>query len=73
MEADRHHSVRGVEGLLNTISVVNVDIDVEFPLVVLQELQDGQDDVIDITEARGLALLGVMQTSGPVDGDVGSL
>ena len=73
VEADRHHSVRGVERLLHSISVVDVDINVENPLVVFQQLQDGQDNVVDVAEAGSLALLGVMQTSGPIDGDVGSL
>ena len=39
-------------------------------LVVLEELEDGEDDVIDIAEAGGLALLGVVEPAGPVDGDV---
>ena len=36
VEADSHHSVRGVERLLDPVTVVNVDIDVEHSLVVLQ-------------------------------------
>ncbi|TVU07996.1 hypothetical protein EJB05_41378, partial [Eragrostis curvula] len=39
-------------------------------LVVLEELEDGEDDVIDIAEPGGLALLGVVESAGPVDGDV---
>ena len=62
--------VCGVKSLLNTISVVDVDIDVEHPLVVLEQLQDGQHDVVDVAEAAGLALLGVMKTSRPVDCNV---
>lgn len=37
----------------------------------LEELEDAEDDVVDVAEAGGLALLGVMKTAGPVDGDVG--
>lgn len=36
----------------------------------LEQLQDGQDDVVDVAEAGGLRLLGMVETSGPVDGDV---
>ena len=36
----------------------------------LQQFQDCDDDVIDVTESRGLELLGVMQSAGPVYGDV---
>jgi len=49
---------------------VDINIDVQNALVVLEELEDGEDDVIDIAEAGGLALLGVVEPAGPVDGDV---
>ena len=52
---------------------MNVDIDVENALVILQQLQDGQDNVVDVTEAGGLGFLGVMQAAGPVDGNVSRL
>ena len=32
----------------------------------LEQLQDGQHDVVDVAEARGLRLLRVVQTSRPV-------
>ena len=73
VEGDGHDPVRGVEGLLHAVPVVDVDVDVEHSLVVLQELEDGQHDVVDVAEARGLRLLGVVETPGPVDGDVGGL
>ena len=41
--------------------------------MVLEELKDGQDDVVDIAEAAGFTLLGMVKTSGPVDGDLGGL
>ena len=50
--------------------MVDVDIDVEHPLVILEQLEDGQHDVVDVAEAAGLALLGVVEASGPVDCDV---
>ena len=36
----------------------------------LEEFENAEDDVVDVTEARRLRLLGMMQTSAPVDGDV---
>lgn len=36
-----------------------------------EELKDGQDDVVDVAEPGGLALLGVVEAARPVDGDVG--
>ena len=38
--------------------------------VLLKQLKNSQHDVIDIAEARGLTLLGVMEATGPVDGYV---
>lgn len=37
----------------------------------LEELEDGKDDVVDVAETGGLALLGVVEAASPVDGDVG--
>lgn len=37
---------------------------------LLEQLEDGQDDVVDVAETRGLGLLGVVESAGPVDGDV---
>ena len=46
--------------------MVDVYIDVEDSLVVLEQLEDGQHDVIDVAEATGLVLFGVVQATGPV-------
>lgn len=45
VERDRHDSVGGIEGLLDTITVVNIDIDVEDALVEAQELEDTENDI----------------------------
>jgi len=37
---------------------------------LLEQLEDGQHDVVDVAEPRGLGLLGVVESAGPVDGDV---
>mmetsp|Transcript_20578 Transcript_20578/g.48498 ORF Transcript_20578/g.48498 Transcript_20578/m.48498 type:complete len:426 (-) Transcript_20578:122-1399(-) len=66
----RHDAVRRVEGLLDAVSVVDVDVDVQDPLVLLEELQYRQDAVVDVAEPGGLRLLGVVQPPGPVDDDV---
>ena len=73
MEGDSHDPVRGVEGLLHAVPVVDVDVDVQDPLVVLEQLKDGEDDVVDITEAGCFALLGVVESSRPVDCNVRGL
>ena len=38
--------------------------------MVLEQLQYGKDNVINVAEARSLHFLGVVQTTRPVDGDV---
>jgi hypothetical protein len=47
-----------------------VDVDVEHARIYFQQFQYANDDIIDVAEARGLPLFGMMKTSGPVDGDV---
>lgn len=70
VEGDCHDSIRGVEGLFYTVTVMHVNVNVQDALVVLKQLQDGQHDVVDVAEARRLALLGVVQAAAPVDGHI---
>jgi hypothetical protein len=73
VQRERHDAVARVEGLLDAVAVVDVDVDVEHALVVLEQLEDAEHAVVHVAEARGLALLGVVQAAGPVDADVGLL
>ena len=73
VEADGHDPVRGVEGLLHPVPVVNVNVDVQDPLVVLEKFKDGENDVVDIAEARCFALLCVVESPCPVDCNVRGL
>ena len=34
--------------------MVHIDVDVQHPVVVLEQLQYGEDNVVDVTETRGL-------------------
>lgn len=45
VERYRHHTVRGVKSFFNTVSVVNVDVNVQNALFVAKEFQYAQDDV----------------------------
>lgn len=73
MKRHSHHTISQVERLLDAVAVVHVDVDVQHPGVVLQQLQNGDHDVVDVTEAGRLKLLGVMEPAGPVNGDVAAI
>jgi hypothetical protein len=74
-----HDTIGGVECLLDTVAVMDVDVNVEHPGMISvrdaslsrrletgqghcapQEFEDAQDDVVDVAESAGFALLGVM-------------
>ena len=38
---------------------------------VLEQFKNGQNNIIDVAEARRFGFLRVMQTAGPVDRDIG--
>jgi len=57
-------------GLGRTVAVVDVDVDVQHARVALEQLEDGEHDVVDVAEARGLLLVRVVQPARPVDRDV---
>ena len=71
MEGDGQHSVGVVEGLLDPIPVVDIDVQVQHPGMHFQELEDADDDIVDVAEPTGFRFLGMMVPTPPVDGDVG--
>ena len=60
VEGARHDTVCGVEGFLNSIPVVAVDVDVQHARDVPKELQDGQHDVVHVAEAGYARLVRMM-------------
>ena len=67
MEADSHYSIRCVEGLLNPVAMMNINVNVEDSIVVLEEFEDRNHDVIDEAEPTCLLFLGMVEPPGPVD------
>ncbi len=45
MEGHSHDAVGRIEGLLNAVAVVNVDVDVEHTSMVAEQLKNGQNDI----------------------------
>jgi hypothetical protein len=54
VERAGHDTVGGVEGLLDTISVVNVDVDVQNALLVSKELEDRENDIYNRAESLSI-------------------
>mmetsp|Transcript_8360 Transcript_8360/g.19617 ORF Transcript_8360/g.19617 Transcript_8360/m.19617 type:complete len:269 (-) Transcript_8360:28-834(-) len=70
VEGHCHHAISGIERLLDSVSVVYVNINVEDPFVFFKQFEDGQDAIVYIAKARGLGFLGMMQASTPIHNDV---
>ena len=66
MEATGHDTVCRVECFLDAVSVVAVDVDVQYPWVCSQEFENSEYDIIDVTEAGRLPFLGVMEATCPI-------
>jgi hypothetical protein len=45
VERDRHDTVRGIKGLFNSITMVDIDIDIQNSLLEPEELDDAEDDI----------------------------
>lgn len=70
MEADGHDPVRVVEGLFDSITVVDVDVEVQDAGVHAEEFEYADDDIVDVAEPTGLSFLGVVVAAGPVYDDI---
>jgi|MDSY01.1.fsa_nt_gb hypothetical protein len=62
---DGHDAVGEVESFLNTVTMVNIDVDVEHACMVLEQFQDRHHDIVHVAKARRLTLLCVVQTTRP--------
>mmetsp|Transcript_8011 Transcript_8011/g.32957 ORF Transcript_8011/g.32957 Transcript_8011/m.32957 type:complete len:411 (-) Transcript_8011:6-1238(-) len=70
VERDGHDAIGGVEGFLHAVTVVDVDVDVQYALVNLEQLEDREHDVVDVAKAGSLVLLRVVKATRPVDDGV---
>lgn len=50
MEGASHDPIGQIEGLLNTITMVDIDIDIQHSLVGLKQLQNGKHAIVDIAK-----------------------
>ena len=71
VKAACHDTIGGVERFFDTVTVVAVDVDIQYARKGAQKFQNAEDDVVDITETGCFALLGVMESSSPINSDVG--
>jgi hypothetical protein len=67
VEADCHNPIGGIKGLLDPISMMTINIDVEYAGVRSKKFENGENDVVDVAESGGLPFLRVMETTSPVD------
>ena len=70
VERKSEDTVSRFKGLLHAVAVMDINIDVQYALVLGQQELYRNDDVVDVAESRRQILLGVMQATGPVDGYV---
>lgn len=70
MKTNSHNSIGQVECLLDSISMMNIDVEIQHTRVDLKEFEDTKHDVVYITETTSLAFLGVMQTTTPIDSNI---
>ena len=62
-----------IKGLLDPITMMNIDINVKNSLVMFEQLQNGQNNIIHVTKTRGFRLFSVMQPTSPIDTNFGLL
>ena len=68
VKRDGQDPVGIVEGILDAVAVVNVDIDVRHPLALLEEPGDGDRGIVVDAEARGVVAPGVVETTAEAEG-----
>ena len=80
MKGYGHDAVGQIEGFLDTIAMVNVNVDVHHTrmdstliktveMIILQQLENSKHNVVCVAETRGFGLLRMVKASRPVNTD----
>jgi hypothetical protein len=70
VEREGQDLVRTIKGPLNPISMVGVEINISDPLALLQEFQNSNGCIIDITKAGGARRICVMKPASDVEDNI---
>lgn len=88
VEGDGHDTVSAVECFFDTVTMVDINIDVENTVVEPEKLDDAENDIckvsemssnrysrltVDVAEAAGFTLLSMVETTSPIDSDIALL
>jgi len=49
MKGNGHNAIGGIKRLFNTVTVMNIYINIQYTVMLLEELEDGEYDSINIT------------------------
>lgn len=59
-----------VEGFLDPITMVDINVNLQYSGMVPQQFQDSQNDIVDVAEPTGFGFLSVVEPSTPVDRNI---
>ena len=71
MKRDGQNTISRPKSLFHPVTVVNIDVYIEYTRVVEEQLKDGENNIIDIAEARCFRLFGVVKAARPIYCDGG--
>ena len=71
MKRDGQNTISRPKGLFYPVTVVNIDVYIEYTRMVEEQLENGENNIIDIAEARCFRLFGVVKAAGPIYCNVG--
>lgn len=66
MKTDGHDPIGEIKRFLHSITMMNIDVDIQHARVILQELQDAYHNVIYVAKSWRLKFLRMMKSTTPV-------
>ena len=70
METDSHDSIGMIKCFLNSITMMNINIKVQYSWMHFEHLENADDYVVDVTKSWGLRFFGMMVASSPIHSNV---
>mmetsp|Transcript_6211 Transcript_6211/g.9327 ORF Transcript_6211/g.9327 Transcript_6211/m.9327 type:complete len:239 (-) Transcript_6211:474-1190(-) len=70
VQTKRHDPIRTIKCLLDSIPMMDININIQHSRMHLEQFQYGQYNIINITKSRSLTLLGMMEPPTPINGNI---
>lgn len=70
MKTHSHYAIRKIKSLLDTISMMDIDIEIQYSRINFKKLENAKHNIVDVAKSTSLTLFSMVETTSPVDSNI---